>query len=111
MANARTFDDAMHTSLPGSPVPDLSSNFGSPDHSAPDLERMGGRSSTLDDKVNELLLQLAQLPFLAQSVSGFESCVQTLSQSMATITTKVTVLNKSLASSQLPLPHWKQVQF
>ena len=53
MANARTFDDAMHTSLPGSPVPDLSSNFGSPDNSAPDLQRMGGRSSTLDDKVNE----------------------------------------------------------
>ena len=94
MSNARTFDDAMHTSLPGSPVPDLSSNFGSPDHSAPDLERMGGRSSTLDDKVNEILLQHAQPPLLTQSVSGFESCVQTLSQSMATITTKVTSIEE-----------------
>ena len=33
-----TFDDAMHTSLHGSPTP-LSSNVGSPDGSAPDLER------------------------------------------------------------------------
>ena len=31
MADARTIDGAMHTSVLGSPVPALSSNFGSPD--------------------------------------------------------------------------------
>ena len=72
----------------------LSSNLSSPDGSAPDLERMGGRSGTLDDKVNEILLQLAQQPSRTRSVSRFESCVQTLSQSRATITTKVTSIEQ-----------------
>ena len=94
MANARTFDEAMYTSLPGSPVAALSSNFGSPDGSDPDLERMGGRSRTLDDKVNEKLSQLTPLPLITRSVSGLESCVQTVSQSMATITTKVTSIEQ-----------------
>ena len=40
MADARTFKDAMHTSLLSSPTP-LSSNFGSLDGSAPDFERTG----------------------------------------------------------------------
>ena len=61
MANARPLA-AMRTSLLGSPVPALSSNFGSPDGCAPDLERMGGRSSRLDVKVNEILFQLAADP-------------------------------------------------
>ena len=43
---------------------------------------MGGRSSTLDDKVNEILLQLAQIPLVTQSVSSVEHCVQTVSASI-----------------------------
>ena len=43
MANARTFGDAMHTSLPGAPLPDLSLNCCALDGSAPGHERMAGR--------------------------------------------------------------------
>ena len=49
----------MHTTIPGSLVPADSSNFGPPDGSAPDLDRLGARSSTLEVKVNEILLRFA----------------------------------------------------
>ena len=93
MANDRTIEDAMHTSLPGSPMP-LSSNFGSSDGSAPDLERKGSRISTWEDTSNEMAAQLAHMPLFLQSVSRVESCVQTLSQTVAAITTQVTSLHR-----------------
>ena len=71
MANARTLEDALHASLPGSPTP-LSSNCGSPGGSAPGLERMGSRPSTWEDKINEMAAQLAQMPLFLQSVSRVE---------------------------------------
>ena len=49
----------MHTTITGSLVPADSSNFGPPDGSAPDLDRLGARSSTLEVKVNEILLRFA----------------------------------------------------
>ena len=54
MATARTSDDALHTSLPGSPP--LSSNVGSPHGSGHDLDGMGTHSgSTLDEQLDALL--------------------------------------------------------
>ena len=107
MANDRTLEDAMYTSLPRSPMP-LSSNFGSHNGSAPDLERSSSRSSTWQDKINEIYLQL---PLFLQNVSRIETCVQTLSQTMAAITTTVEdALHTSLPwlpplSSNVGSPH------
>ena len=72
MANDRTFEDAMHTSLSGSA-----------DGSVPDLGRPSTLPSTMEDKINEMAAQLAQIPLFLQSVSRVESCVQTLSQTVA----------------------------
>ena len=55
-----TIDEAIHTSVHGSPVPALASVFGFPVGSAPDLERMGTRSgSTLEEKLHAILLKFA----------------------------------------------------
>ena len=53
MANDRTFEDAIHTSLPGSPTP-LSSNVGFP-------YGTGSRAITMEEKINEINLQLPLL--------------------------------------------------
>ena len=79
----------MYTTIPGSRVPANSSNVGSPDGFDPDLDTMGGRCSTLEDKVNEIFLRLAQLLALAQSVSKFSSHVQTLTNAVGVLTTRI----------------------
>ena len=71
--------------MPGSPTP-LSSNFGSPKGSAPDLERTGSRLGTME-KNNEIYLQL---PLFLQNASRIDNCVQTLSQTVASYTAKIT---------------------
>ena len=86
MTHPLTFDGAMHTTLPGSPVPAYSSNVGSLDSSGPDFD---GRSSTLEDKLNEILSRLAQLLALAQSVSTFDSHVQTLTNALGVLSTRM----------------------
>ena len=103
MANARTFEDAVHTSLPGSPTP-LSNNFGSPDGSAPDIERTGSRSSTRAENQRKSPYSLRKMPLFLQSVSRVENWVHTLSQSMATVTTIEQVVGGLAARV------WKQVQ-
>ena len=51
MATGRASEDAMHTSLPGSPP--LSSNVGSPNGSGHDVDGMGTRSgNTMDEKLD-----------------------------------------------------------
>ena len=86
MTHPLTFERALHTTLPGSPVPAYSSNVGSLDGSSPDLD---GRSSTLEDKFNEILSRLAQLLALTQSVSTFDSHVQTLTNALGVLTTRI----------------------
>ena len=70
MATGRASEDAMRTSLPGSPS--SSSNVGSPHGSRHDLDGMGTRSgNTMDEKLDALLskfvhfeTQIAQIPAL-----------------------------------------------
>ena len=66
MAYDRTFEDAIHTSLSGSPA-QLSSNVGSPYGSAPDLERTVSRSTTMEEKSTKSLTATA---FLAKHVQN-----------------------------------------
>ena len=48
-----------------SPLPATSaSNIGSPDGSLPDLEGTGIRTSTMEEKINEMFIQVAKLPLL-----------------------------------------------
>ena len=104
---ARTRDG---TDVPVSPVPASSSNMGSPNGSLPDLEGTGYRASTMEEKINEMFVQIAKLPLLLQNVSRFENCVQTLSQTVASKMRKLRILNKWLAALQPVLPHWKRMQ-
>ena len=89
MTHPLTIDAAMYTTIRGSRVPANSSNVGSPDGFDPDLDRMGNCSSTLEDKVNEILLRLAQLLALAQSVSTIYSHVQTMTNALGVLATRI----------------------
>ena len=80
------FDDG--SEVPISPEPGTSSNHGSPDGPTPDPEGSGPRPSTMGEETNEMFLQFAQLSLILQSVSRFEDCVQTLSQTVATCSAK-----------------------
>ena len=46
------------TNVPISPAPASSSNMGSPNGSLPDLGGTGCRASTMEEKINEIYLQL-----------------------------------------------------
>ena len=75
------------TVMPISPAPASSSNMGSPDGSLPDLEGTGFRASTMEEKITEIYLQL---PLFIQNAARIENCVQTLAQTVAAQTTKIT---------------------
>ena len=82
------------TDVPVPPLPAYSSNMGSPNGSLPELEGSGYRASTMEEKINEMFVQVAMLPLLTQSVSRFENCVQTLSQTVASYDAKITNIEK-----------------
>ena len=86
------------TDVPVSPLPASSSNMGSPDGSRPDLEGTGYRASPMEEKINEMFVQIAKLPLLMQRKSRFESCVQTLSQTVASYYAKVTNIEHIVGS-------------
>ena len=75
------------TDVPVSPLPASSSNIGYPDGSLPDLERTGSRPSTMEEKINEINLRL---PLFLQNASRINNCVQTLSQTVSALMTKIT---------------------
>ena len=58
------------TNVPISPAPASSLNVGSPDGSLPDLEGTGFRASTMEEKINEIYLQL---PFFIQNAARIEN--------------------------------------
>ena len=86
------------TDVPASPVPASSSNMGSPNGSFPGFERTGYHPSTMEEKINEMFIQVAKLPLLMQSISRFESCVQTLSQTVASYDAKITNIEQIVGS-------------
>ena len=71
--------------VPISPMPGTSSNYGSPNGSGPDLDGMGPRS--FDAPFKELRDML--LP-LARSVANYESHIQTITNSVVPLTTRLT---------------------
>ena len=82
------------TNVPMSPAPASSSNMGSPHGSLPDLEGTGFRASTME-KINEIYLQL---PLVMQNAARIENCVQTLAQTVAAQTTKITSIEQLVGS-------------
>ena len=82
MATDRAREDAMHTSLPGSPP--LSSNVRSPNGSGHDLDGMGHRS--IDAQFKELRDIL--LP-LARGFADFDNYVKTLSEAVGMVTSRI----------------------
>ena len=81
------------TNVPISPAPASSSNMGSPDGALPDLEATGFRANT--EQINELYLQL---PLYIQNAARIENCVQTLAQTVAAKTTKITSIEHVVGS-------------
>ena len=73
------------TNVPISPAP-ASSNLGSPSGPLPDLEGPCFRACTMEEKINEIYLQL---PLFMQNAARIEDCVQTLAQTVAAQTTKI----------------------
>ena len=91
MATERAFEDAVHTTLLGSPAP-LSSNVGSPYGSAPNLERAVSRTTTMEEKSTKCTYRYRC------SASRIENCVQALSQTVAAQTTKTTSTEQIVGS-------------
>ena len=106
MANDRTCEDAVDTSLLGSPTP-LFSNFGSPNGSAADVERTGIRTSTCEDKIYEIHLQL---PLFLQKVTRIENSSRRFHRQWPLLRLRLQEVNILLEAWQPALPPWKQVQ-
>ena len=86
------------TDAPVPPVPASSSNLGSPNGSLPDLDGTGHRAFTMEEKINDIFTQIARLPPLMQSISRFENCAQTLSQTVASYDAKITYIEQIVSS-------------
>ena len=96
------------TNVPISPAPASSSNMGSPNGSLPDLEGTGFRASTMEEKINEIYLQLR---LFIQNAARIENCVPTLAQTVAAQSTKITnILNKLLGVLWLTSLLWNKMQ-
>ena len=101
MATDCASEDAMHTSLPGSPP--LSSNVGSPHGSGHDLDGMGTRSgNTLDEKLDALLLkfvhfetQIAQISALTTWMSRMDSRI---SKTLGDFATRLTEMEQNFSA-------------
>ena len=83
------------TNVPISPAPASSSNMGSPDGSLPDLEGTGFRACTMEEKINEVY---SHFPLFRQNAVRIENCVQTLAQTVAAQTTKITNIEQIVGS-------------
>ena len=98
------------TDVPVSPLRASSSNMGSPNGSLPDFEGTGYRASTMEEKINEMFVQVAKLPLLIQSVSGSKIASKRFPRQWPRMMRKSRILNKWLAALQPVLPHWKRMQ-
>ena len=64
----------------------------------------------MEEIINEMFVQIEKLPLLIQSVSRFENCVQTLSQTVASYDAKITNIDQMVAALQPVLPPWKRMR-
>ena len=83
------------TNVPISPAPASSSNMGSPNGYLRDLEGTGIRASMMEEKINEIYLQL---PLFIQNAARIEKCVQTLAQTVVAQTTKIANIEQIVGS-------------
>ena len=101
MATGRASEDAMRTSLTGSPP--LSWNVGSPHGSGSDLDGMGTRSgNTMDEKLGALLAkfvhfetQIAQIPALTTWMSRMESHI---TKTLGDFATRLTEMEQNFST-------------
>ena len=82
------------TDVPVSPLQASSSNMGS----LPDFDGTGFRACTMEEKINEMFVQVAKLPLLMQNISRFENFVQTLSHTVASYDAKITNIEQIVSS-------------
>ena len=52
----------------------------------------------MEEKINEMLVQIVKLPLLMQSIFRFENCVQTLSQTVALYDSRITNIEQFVSS-------------
>ena len=63
--------------------------------SLPDIEGTGFRASTMEEKINEIYLQFS---LFMQNAARIENCVQTLAQTVAAQTNKITNIEQIVES-------------
>ena len=83
------------TNVPVSPAQASCPNMVSPDGSVPDLEGTGLSATTMEEKINEIY---SQLPLFRQNPTRIENCVQTLAQTVAAQTARITNIEQIIAS-------------
>ena len=90
------------SNVPIAPLPASSSKIGFPHGSFPDLEKTGFRASAMEEKINEIYLQL---PLFMQNAARIENCVaaQTtkitnIEQIVSSLVARVTSLERNAAS-------------
>ena len=103
MANAHPFDDAEHANVPNSPIQELSSNFGSPNGSGPDLEgvvapQVHWRPSLQKDvlKSNYISRRLHRFPCSYRDFTRFENSILSLTQSVASNTNNISNVEQAV---------------
>ena len=52
----------------------------------------------MEEKINEMFVQIAKLPLLVQSISRFENCAQTLSQTVASYDAEIKSIEQKVSS-------------
>ena len=106
MATDRAFEDAVHTTLPGSPAP-LSSFVGSPNGFLHVLEGTGYRARTMEEKSTKSTYSYR---FSCKTRPELKIASRRLLRQWPPSRLRLQVLNKLLGASLLVLPLWKQVQ-
>ena len=84
------------TDVPISPAPASSSNLGSPNGSLLDLEGTGFRASSMEEKINDIHLQLPLS--LAQTVAAQTTKITNIEQNVGSFAARVTSLEANEAS-------------
>ena len=83
------------TNVPISLAPASSSNMGSPNGSLLDIAGNGFHACTMEEKINEIYLQL---PLFIQYAARIGNCIQTLAQTVAAQSTKITNIEQIAGS-------------